>query len=279
MGEIIQADLSMEHLKLDCDTMTPIGVAKIFRSIAGHPSLTSVNLSCVVINVHVGMEGAIELAAALKTTPQLRTLRISNSGIGFTLGAMAVICQGIAENTNLQTIDMSGNRLGIEDANMLCHTLCESKHANITTLILKHNPIGCLGTAAVAEFVRTSRSLTMLDMSDTEMTIPGLAILTESLGESSSLTHLFLNHNKFRGLPRDALLLEIEINDCKSVMLNKRKVTLEALLAKLGLGGVCVSPRLGENETLEHLEINHCFFNDRCCEEVSLLTPKRGQGA
>jgi hypothetical protein len=114
---------------------------------------------------YIGIDGAIEIAAALKINTTLTTLillynRISNDGT-------KALAEALKINKTLTTLDLYYNRLGNEGA----ISLAEALKINKTLLILnlRWNNIAHEGAYTLAETLKINKTLERLDLQNNEI--------------------------------------------------------------------------------------------------------------
>jgi hypothetical protein len=98
------------------------------------------------------LQGAFLLGEGLRNHPSVRTLVLSNMGLGDTgVGHIALALQ---ENLSVQLLDLSRNHVGPAGA-ALCRTglLMRNTHGHLARLELAHNPIGRHGAKRIMQAI------------------------------------------------------------------------------------------------------------------------------
>jgi Ran GTPase-activating protein (RanGAP) involved in mRNA processing and transport len=168
--------------------------------------------------IHSGIDemGALALAGALKSAPELRSLcltdnilgdtgvvalavglagsRITSLGLrctGFGLKGMKALAFFLESTTDMQDLDLGGNEY-LDDAciAVLANGLCGSK---LSFLDISSCSFGARGTEFLASTLSGNRSLTDLQLSENKIGNQGAEHLAKVL-RASSLTSLGVNH-------------------------------------------------------------------------------------
>mmetsp|Transcript_1460 Transcript_1460/g.2307 ORF Transcript_1460/g.2307 Transcript_1460/m.2307 type:complete len:394 (+) Transcript_1460:338-1519(+) len=95
--------------------------------------------------------------------------------------------------TNLQVLGLSSNNIGLMGSKALANTLKCSK--TLKRLILRQNDIGNEGALAFGKALRTNNCLEFLDLTATNIHDEGAIALCNGLESNSSLKTLLLGHN------------------------------------------------------------------------------------
>merc|ERR1712154_106026 len=113
-----------------------------------------------------------------------RTLHLKSRGISD--ADCAAIAPALAQNTALQQLYIGYNSFGDEGARHLCQAFASQEDSRLELLGLRHCRLGDDGASAVAELLKTSRTLTDA----------GAEELAEAVRENHVLRHLYVGMNK-----------------------------------------------------------------------------------
>jgi len=110
---------------------------------------------------NIEARGAISIARMLKKSKTLKTLSLESTKIG-PKGAEA-IAEALKENTSLKSLDLSENHIGSEWIKML------RNNQTLVSLRLSHTNIGNTGAKLLAGWLKTNKSLHVLDLHSTRL--------------------------------------------------------------------------------------------------------------
>jgi Ran GTPase-activating protein (RanGAP) involved in mRNA processing and transport len=113
-----------------------------------------------------------------------------------TANGAAIIAEGLHDNTTLETLELSGNRISDKGIYHLTQVLAMN-NSTLTKLYCGSNSITDKGAQYIAQLLRKNRTLTRLDLSFNEIGDRGVRRLSAALGESNTtLIQLNLSWNK-----------------------------------------------------------------------------------
>jgi hypothetical protein len=113
-----------------------------------------------------------------------------------TANGAAIIAEGLHDNTTLETLELSGNRISDKGIYHLTQVLAMN-NSTLTKLYCGSNSITDKGAQYIAQLLRKNRTLTRLDLSFNEIGDRGMRRLSAALGESNTtLIQLNLSWNK-----------------------------------------------------------------------------------
>lgn len=141
----------------------------------------------------IGAAGMRELAGALKGLTDLRLAYNRVEAEGGTAIAKMLRDEGHA---GLSRLDMGGCRVGPEAGLEIAKAL--GRHS-LHTLRLAGNLMGDQAVAALADALRHSSTLTLLDLADNTLSEQGATRLAEVLGGFSALRNLSVKDNAIGG--------------------------------------------------------------------------------
>jgi hypothetical protein len=140
--------------------------------------------------------GAEDLAAAVRMpTSGIRVLSVADNHVGDE-GALS-FAMALRDNASLDSLDLQGNQIGDRGAAGLAEVL--STNRALRRLLLPHNLLRCQGFAALAATVATNGTLESLDVSFNQVADSGATALALALPQNSSLTDLDLAGNQIGG--------------------------------------------------------------------------------
>jgi hypothetical protein len=148
------------RLKYDC----------FFFGLIHSTCFIQVNKTLTVLNLlgnRIGDDGAVSLAAALRSNRSLLQLLLTNNAIG-AAGAHAIGEALAANHTSaVHTISLSNNKLGHVGALKLCEALAPAPAGRaLKTLSLRSNELGDDGAKACAMMLSSNRALTSVRLHD-----------------------------------------------------------------------------------------------------------------
>lgn len=132
-------------------------------------------------------------SSCLKELTNLKTLNLSNNGLGYK-GAVS-LSEAFKELTNLTSLNLSGNCLAFRAAQAIAKGLV--KLENLTDLDISDNGLGCGGSKFIAEALIYLQKLHTLNISKNNCGIEGTAYILDSLINCLNLSELNLSRNIF----------------------------------------------------------------------------------
>jgi len=261
------------------------GIHKLFAGLEWSHPLTKLHLDRCSITA----EGAVVLAAYLRSNPYLKHLILPNNPIGDAgitaiskclqhveflgvcscrIGNLGAIMLGKAveapRKTHLYELDLGENQithlgLALNDKEGLAVSL--AKNTILAALHLDENKIGDKGAAAMAKLIGVTTSLEILDLSENYITDNGSSVLAAALAGNASVTDFYLSGNQVR------VATEAFAN-----MLSQN-VTLVCLdLADTGMDdydAISFALALPNNHTLETLNLDINPLSDEILRQIN----------
>lgn len=165
---------SLEILYLGCNNIGQAGAA----ALAGTLAQAAPNISGLWLKRNpLGTDGALSIAAMLRSNQQLRVLDLVNTDIGAT-GVHAIVDVLCKANHGLQSLYLSGNGLGPDSAADLARLLRQAPQ--IKALYLSVNHLGDDGAIELAAALRSNRSLQSLELASNSIGPAGMQALLEA---------------------------------------------------------------------------------------------------
>ena len=149
------------------------------------------NLKKIKISLTLLLPCIIALAEGLKSFTNLQTLDLSLNKIGS--DCATALAGGLKSCTNLQTLDLCFNKIGSKGATVLAGGL--KSCTNLQTLDLGSNIIGSDGATALAESLKSCTNLQTLDLRFNKIGSKGATALAEGLKSYINLQKLDLESN------------------------------------------------------------------------------------
>ena len=207
----------------------------------------------------LGVKGADALARELRADRTIRTVVLSDTGLGH--GGAAPVADALLHNACITALTLQLNGIGDAGACALAHGLATGSTCNLSSLALEEEGIGEAGTRAIAAALSPRGPqrgpalalLTQLSLRGNPISTAGAAALAAALQVNSGLESLDLCSCSLTGLGA-ARLAEVLPHNC----------TLRELrLVRNGIpvtGALALAAGLLHNEGLEilHLGANPC---------------------
>jgi NLR family CARD domain-containing protein 3 len=214
------------HLNLRYENLGDKRATKIATALR-HPTDTTTVETLVLWHNHIGDEGAMALAEALKVDSTLEVLFLANNNIG-EKGATA-LAEALKHHSSLQILwkVLPHKVLGIDVAHGLweAHNEAWRTSSKLQQLELNMNNIGDKGVAALAGALKTNSTLKGLWLARNNIGVEGATAMAEALTCNSKLQGLWflsLSHNIIRdkgakvlakALKRNSTLQELNLDD------------------------------------------------------------------
>ncbi|KAG1665496.1 hypothetical protein FOA52_009757 [Chlamydomonas sp. UWO 241] len=181
----------LQQLLLPGNSLGDPGVSTLAAALAAScPLLASLSLAG---NRSVGEHGARALSELLASSTALTLLDLGKCSVG--AGGARHLAKAVgAGSCPLRSLDLSGNRLRAEGAQMLSAHLGAS---GLTHLGLDRNSLGDRGIKALVEALQHNASLTRLELRSNSIGLVGLRLLTTLLrdGRNTALNQLCVGGN------------------------------------------------------------------------------------
>lgn len=192
------------------------------------------------------------IANMLATNQPLRHLIMQENIIG-DYGA-SLLCQGLAVNCSLTTVDLKANHITGEGCDRLAAAL-QSSSCRLQSLNLSENDITDLGASALGSMLRENSHLCSLNLDACALSDLGIGALCQGLASNSALKELNLSNNWCKEGGNVANMLSTNTT-LESLDLSSCHVSDETLPTMLR------SLRDGSNATLKRLFLSFNAFGN-----------------
>lgn len=259
----LKKSMNIVHLDLSSNEITAEGSDEFLKELIGHESLASLDISSSngLHQNKLGLHGAKIISQLLVFNPVLAFLNISGAGLG--AEGFEIIMQSMGGNCKLISLNVSNNNLGSRIVQRLTEKVAGSE---IKEINIGRNKIGNEGceflSMLLSGFYEGNCGLLKLDLSENEITTPGLSKLFAALRINSQLNFINLQKNNFsKGLSQ---------NLCQFLSENGALDTINLSSCELkpdGLQGL--SEGLQKNLNLKSFLLSNNFLQDKGCEIVA----------
>ncbi|CAG9466977.1 unnamed protein product [Pedinophyceae sp. YPF-701] len=188
---------------------------------------------------------------------------------------MGALAEGLASNTSLRVLCLGDTKLGPDDAVRLCRAIAGNTAMKLEVLDLCLNPLGAVGTQAVAQMLEASRSLAKLNLKEVKVGNAGLQRLGEALTVNASLQTLKMSRPGgsasglcafLRGLASNATLRALDLD----FVWLRDKATRQALGELLARNSALHSLSL-----VQHYNKKESLYTDELAEGLKTNTALR----
>jgi Ran GTPase-activating protein (RanGAP) involved in mRNA processing and transport len=270
LAEALARSQGLTSLSLAHTGITDAGVAALAAAMAPHRSLTRLSVS---ENGAVGSAGIAALGGVLESnTSKLKALCLDVRRESITGEGCKALKAGLAANSTLQTLDLTGNGLGnvgvgdLEPAlrnntvlqqlrldmnglgpagGQTMRSLLQG-HSRLIRLQLAGNSLGCQGAKALADALVTNTTLQFLDLNENDLRDEGAQGIADALkrGKNQTLRWLSLACNNVGQLGATALL------SCQALL------SLDLYGNLIGdEGAMTMAPALATHPKLQRLDV------------------------
>ncbi|KUF98514.1 Asparagine synthetase [Phytophthora nicotianae] len=220
----------------------------------------------------------VKLASSISSNTLLEELYLSGHQVG-PLGLQA-FADCLAVNTTLKHLSLGSEKLGDEAVQVLCAGLARNAQSGLQNWDLEFKSLGVNGAAAIAELLKTNKSLTTVSLSRNQIGDEGVEKLSKGLRENSQsgVKELNVTVVGISGLRENKTLQTLRINNNKCLdegavlladVLEANNTTLTYLdMGNNGLTSVGMTPLL-KAQSLTQLHL----FNNKLGEQLSELLP------
>ena len=156
-ADVVAASIPLMKLTSLCLIDTRLGVNSlrfIFNNIAKTPSLTQLNLS---INKKLAMPAGIKALVSTLQSSRLKLTTLSLSSCSLDASCISKLARSLVDNATITSINLSGNRFGVEGASYLKRLL--EKNNSIKELQVNGCNIDKKREKAIADGLRYNNSL------------------------------------------------------------------------------------------------------------------------
>lgn len=242
------SSLSLEHLNMSLNELTPAGSVAIANALVTNTSLNTLILEKCDIDIR----GAKAMADALDQNSSLQYLDLSNNdGIG-DQGCIAIseVLLHSSINSSLETLILEKCDIGAEGAKSLADVL-RHNNAKLRRLNLSSNPIGDVGCTAISNGLLLNSSLKVLRLSRCFIGAEGVKAMANALSTNCSLENLDIS-NRFGDDAIVSLANALQSNMCLKI--------LHLRGSSFGKKGrIALEMALCRNYTLQELNLNFVF--------------------
>eukprot|EP01028_Stygiella_incarcerata_P000512 TRINITY_DN1071_c1_g1_i1.p1 TRINITY_DN1071_c1_g1~~TRINITY_DN1071_c1_g1_i1.p1 ORF type:complete len:427 (-),score=101.09 TRINITY_DN1071_c1_g1_i1:331-1476(-) len=138
-------------------------------------------------------EWAMHMADALRVNKRLRQLTLRKCD--FTDESIRIISESICENSALEKLDVSQNRIGVDGGKSLARLIRLSD--SLKELHASNNRIGNVGAAAIARVIPLNGTLLVLNLRSNNIEEGGLCLLLDAISTNTGIRFLLLWGNYF----------------------------------------------------------------------------------
>ncbi|CAJ1338941.1 unnamed protein product [Effrenium voratum] len=168
------------------------GVEAIMAAVAGHPNLAEFHFG----DQGLGPETASLVAGSLRNHPGLRVLDLSFGGEIGLEGAMA-LADLLRESRGLESLLLTENEsIGSEGAKAIAGAIASNEASALKTLECNYNEMKDEGAIAMAEMLKSNRSLRKLGLHANKIQAAGVCAICEALTQNRGLEDIDLRHNQ-----------------------------------------------------------------------------------
>jgi len=156
-ADVVAASIPLMKLTSLCLIDTRLGINSlrfVCDNIAKTPSLIQLNLS---INKKIGMPAGMKALANMLVSSKVKLTTLSLSSCSLDASCIKMLANSLVDNTTLTSINLSGNRFGVEGASYVKRLL--EKNNSIKELQVKGCNIDSKREKAIADGLRYNNSL------------------------------------------------------------------------------------------------------------------------
>ncbi|CAM39314.1 conserved hypothetical protein [Leishmania braziliensis MHOM/BR/75/M2904] len=182
---------ALQVLQLHGNYLGATGVTMICDAVKTNKELKRLTLG----NNHATDEAASAIAAMLNANYILEELDIRLNTLT-TRGVKTIAQQGLAKNTTLRMLSLSGNEVGHAGANELTHVLASHQRSALGHLDLSSCGLTSSGGVQIARLLSMSISLKEINLSDNALDDEAAVRLAQSIADSISISVVDLSCNE-----------------------------------------------------------------------------------
>lgn len=250
------------HLDLSNNEITPEGFDNIAKILCYHPSIISIDFSSYegLHRNRLSSAGAISLCQALRCNPLLQFLCLSGTGLS---DGIEFIAQGITENSNLVSLDLSNNALNGKMMECLTKAVVKTE---IRILNLSNNKIADEGCEFISNMIlgayEAACPLVNLDISFNGIASKGAGKIFHSLRLNILIRDFNISGNQFsQGLTMFFTTFLSDNCVMKTLNLSNCGIKTDHLQN--------VSDGLNKNTKLENLNLSHNKVEDIGAQHIA----------
>ncbi|GET89410.1 hypothetical protein, conserved [Leishmania tarentolae] len=181
----------LQVLQLHGNYLGPTGVMTICHAVRTNKVLKRLTLG----NNHATDEAAHAIAAMLESNYTLEELDIRLNTLTAN-GVKTIAQKGLAKNSSLSILSLSGNEVGPVGANELTQVLTSHARSALEQLDLSSCVLTSTGGARVASLLSTSASLKEINLSDNALDDEAAARLAQNIAESVTISVVDVSCNR-----------------------------------------------------------------------------------
>ncbi|EEY63449.1 uncharacterized protein PITG_21521 [Phytophthora infestans T30-4] len=204
----------------------------------------------------IGDSDFVKLASSISSNTLLEELYLSGHQLG-PLGLQA-FADCLATNSTLKHLSLGSEKLGDEAVQVLCAGLARNTQSGLQNWDLEFKSLGANGAAAVAELLKTNKSLTTVSLSRNQIGDEGVEKLAKGLSENAQSGVKELNVTEVgisgSGLGHLATLVEKETCSLSTIQLSFN--TLESATSTF-------FDALAKNKSVTKLQLKECKLSDQ----------------
>eukprot|EP01022_Parablepharisma_sp_SALTPOND_P021164 TRINITY_DN4085_c0_g1_i1.p2 TRINITY_DN4085_c0_g1~~TRINITY_DN4085_c0_g1_i1.p2 ORF type:complete len:727 (+),score=83.14 TRINITY_DN4085_c0_g1_i1:73-2253(+) len=222
LAQILKSSKSVKHLI--CGPKTVQGLEKtiiLLEGIKANP-----NLQTFIIKQNTIGKSIANLSELLPTMTQLTTLDLSGNELG--MDGIQVLSQGILlmENNPIRVLNLSNNELGMQGARHLAEVL--PNLLNLKGLYIDNNRIGMKGAKYVAQGISSLNTLQTFSLNGNGIGAQGAKYLCGALEKTQSVKALYVQSNDIATEGAKSVADLIEKCGIRVLVLQQNRIGLDA---------------------------------------------------
>jgi len=189
LSELLASSKCIEVLDIGTNSLSPESIQLVIDGVSCNTSLEKL----LVGNSSFSSENVHSLESVLRINIRLKELHIEHCKIQSTDSVH--LAKALEENTTtqLQTLWLSGNLIGLEGAVAFAHMLATNE--SLATLVMDGCNIEEKGALAFSSILKTNQCLKTLWLIDISVGVEGVLSLIESLQKNTALGKLMLSRD------------------------------------------------------------------------------------
>jgi Ran GTPase-activating protein (RanGAP) involved in mRNA processing and transport len=208
LTKFIQRSLTIVHLDLSSNNLTPEGAEQVLKILSGHGSLASLDLSSHegLHRNRLAMPGSSGVKFLLMKSQVITHINVSGTTVR---EGLKMISEGVFYCRTLASLQLANNSIQGEYLKSLCSSL---NSGDLALLDLANNPLGGEGAEHLSQFLAGNPPLASLDISYAGITGKGFHSLFVALPNNSHLVYLNLAGNLVGGRLSDEVIYMLTLN-------------------------------------------------------------------
>lgn len=182
---------TLQVLQLHGNYFGAAGVAAICEAVKTNKEL----LRLTIGNNHATDDAAHAIAAMLEGNYTLEELDLRLNSLT-AVGVKTIAQQGLAKNTSLRSLTLSGNQVGPVGANELTHVLSAHQRSVIEQLDLSSCGLTSTGGVRIASLLSTSISLKDINLSDNALDDEAAVCLAQNIADGVAISLVDVSCNE-----------------------------------------------------------------------------------